>query len=68
VIKTIGRCEGAHQVDVDVGETALRDRNRLRADLKVAMDFQPVDAAYSLAQVVTSLLNPGQTNLDEMSP
>ncbi len=29
VIKSIGGCEGAHQVNVDVGETALRHRDQL---------------------------------------
>ncbi len=42
VIKAIGGREGAHQVIVDVGKTVLRDGNRLRRDLKMAMDFPPL--------------------------
>ncbi len=42
MVKAIGGGEGPHQVDVYVGETALLDRNRLCADLKMAMDFLPL--------------------------
>jgi hypothetical protein len=42
VITIIGGSEGTHQIDVDVGETALRDGNRLWADLKIAIDFLPL--------------------------
>jgi hypothetical protein len=33
----------------------------------MAMDFDRWQAAHSLAQAVTSLLSPGQTNLEEIS-
>ncbi len=67
MVKAIGGGEGSHQVDVYVGERALRDRNRLRADLKWGWIFDRWQAAPSLAQAVTSLLSPGQTNLEEIS-
>jgi hypothetical protein len=38
-ITSLGGCEGVQQVDVDVGETALGNWNRVWADLKMAMDF-----------------------------
>jgi hypothetical protein len=42
VIKTTGGGEGAHQVDVNVGETRLWDGDWLLANLKMAVDFLPL--------------------------
>jgi hypothetical protein len=39
LIKTIGGCERAYQVDVDVGKAALRDWDLLLLDLKMGMDL-----------------------------
>ena len=59
--------KGSDQVDVDVGEPALRDGNWEGFDLDMPVDLGLLALSQSLVHAAMSLLMPAQTNLEHKS-